>query len=246
MRAALGAPVPGLFLYRGAARRPARRSDLYPARRPFGRAASDSARRRAAGAVYDAGRRGRARSARLHCARRTPCVRAAPPALFARAILPHAGGNVRALRRSASALANSVEIAKRCTLTLELGKAKLPLFPTPEALSLDAYLRQLAGQGLEARLEQLFADADERGRQRPVYAQRLAFECDTIIEMGFAGYFLIVADFINWAKNSDIPVGPGRGSGAGSLVAFALGITDLDPLRYNLLFERFLNPERVS
>src|SRR5260363_33552 len=101
MRAALGAPVPGLFLYRGAARRPARRSDLYPARRPFGRAASDSARRRAAGAVYDAGRRGRARSARLHCARRTPCVRAAPPALFARAILPHAGGNVRALRRSA-------------------------------------------------------------------------------------------------------------------------------------------------
>src|SRR5260363_365513 len=87
-----------------------------------------------------------------------------------------------------SALANSVEIAKRCTLTLELGKAKLPLFPTPEALSLDAYLRQLAGQGLEARLEQLFADADERGRQRPVYAQRLAFECDTIIEMGFAGY----------------------------------------------------------
>src|SRR5260364_83755 len=145
-----------------------------------------------------------------------------------------------------SALANSVEIAKRCTLTLELGKAKLPLFPTPEALSLDAYLRQLAGQGLEARLEQLFADADERGRQRPVYAQRLAFECDTIIEMGFAGYFLIVADFINWAKNSDIPVGPGRGSGAGSLVAFALGITDLDPLRYNLLFERFLNPERVS
>src|SRR5260364_351770 len=138
MRAALGAPVPGLFLYRGAARRPARRSDLYPARRPFGRAASDSARRRAAGAVYDAGRRGRARSARLYCARRTPCVRAAPPALFARAILPHAGGNVRALRRSASALANSVEIAKRCTLTLELGKAKLPLFPTPEALSLDA------------------------------------------------------------------------------------------------------------
>src|SRR5260363_416243 len=128
MRAALGAPVPGLFLYRGAARRPARRSDLYPARRPFGRAASDSARRRAAGAVYDAGRRGRARSARLHCARRTSCVRAAPSALFAD--LP-------------SALANSVEIAKRCTLTLELGKAKLPLFPTPEALSLDAYLRQL-------------------------------------------------------------------------------------------------------
>src|SRR5260364_351744 len=155
MRAALGAPVPGLFLYRGAARRPARRSDLYPARRPFGRAASDSARRRAAGAVYDAGRRGRARSARLHCARRTPCVRAAPPAL-SRAQYFRTQAEMCALFADLpSALANSVEIAKRCTLTLELGKAKLPLFPTPEALSLDAYLRQLAGQGLEARLEQL-------------------------------------------------------------------------------------------
>ncbi len=145
-----------------------------------------------------------------------------------------------------SALANSVEIAKRCTLTLELGKPKLPLFPTPDGLSLNDYFRQLAQHGLQARFEPLFADAEERTRRQPVYAQRLEFECETIISMGFAGYFLIVADFINWAKNNGIPVGPGRGSGAGSLVAFALGITDLDPLRYHLLFERFLNPERVS
>ncbi|WP_323072703.1 DNA polymerase III subunit alpha [Mycetohabitans endofungorum] len=145
-----------------------------------------------------------------------------------------------------SALANTVEIAKRCNLTLELGKPKLPLFPTPDGMSLDDYLVQLSNAGLEQRLEQLFPDATQRDAQRQTYQERLAFECDTIIKMGFPGYFLIVADFINWAKNNGVPVGPGRGSGAGSLVAFALGITDLDPLRYNLLFERFLNPERVS
>ncbi len=115
------------------------------------------------------------------------------------------------------ALANSVEIAKCCNLTLELGKSKLPDFPTPDGMSLDDYMRQRSIEGLHARME-----------------------------MGFPGYFLIVADFINWAKNNDVPVGPGRGSGAGSLVAYSLGITDLDPLRYDLLFERFLNPERVS
>jgi DNA polymerase-3 subunit alpha len=145
-----------------------------------------------------------------------------------------------------SALANSVEIAKRCNLTLELGKPKLPLFPTPDGMSLDDYLVQLSKEGLEKRLEQLYPIEAEREAQRETYYQRLEFECGTIIKMGFPGYFLIVADFINWAKNNGVPVGPGRGSGAGSLVAYALGVTDLDPLRYNLLFERFLNPERVS
>ncbi|SAL18813.1 DNA polymerase III subunit alpha [Caballeronia peredens] len=145
-----------------------------------------------------------------------------------------------------SALANTVEIAKRCNLTLELGKPKLPLFPTPDGMSLDDYLVQLSKEGLEVRLQQLYPVEAEREAQRETYFERLEFECGTIIKMGFPGYFLIVADFIMWAKNNGVPVGPGRGSGAGSLVAYALGITDLDPLRYNLLFERFLNPERVS
>ncbi|BAN22678.1 DNA polymerase III subunit alpha [Caballeronia insecticola] len=145
-----------------------------------------------------------------------------------------------------SALANTVEIAKRCNLTLELGKPKLPLFPTPDGMSLDDYLVHLSKEGLEVRLQQLYPVEAEREAQRQTYYERLEFECGTIIKMGFPGYFLIVADFIMWAKNNGVPVGPGRGSGAGSLVAYALGITDLDPLRYNLLFERFLNPERVS
>ena len=144
------------------------------------------------------------------------------------------------------ALANSVEIAKRCNLTLELGKSKLPPFPTPSGESLDDYLRDRAQEGLARRLAELYADAAQRAEKLPVYQERLEFEIKTILQMGFAGYFLIVADFINWAKTHGVPVGPGRGSGAGSLVAYSLGITDLDPLRYNLLFERFLNPERVS
>ncbi len=144
------------------------------------------------------------------------------------------------------ALANSVEIARRCNLEIELGKAKLPRFPTPEGVSLDEYLEQEARAGLERRLARLFPDAQERERAGPRYRERLAFEIETIQQMGFSGYFLIVADFINWAKSNGVPVGPGRGSGAGSLVAYSLGITDLDPIRYDLLFERFLNPERVS
>ena len=144
------------------------------------------------------------------------------------------------------ALANSVEIARRCNLKLELGKSKLPLFPTPDGVSLEAYLAQQAAQGLAARLGKLFPDKAERARREPAYRERLEFEIKTITQMGFSGYFLIVADFINWAKSNAVPVGPGRGSGAGSLVAYSLGITDLDPLRYDLLFERFLNPERVS
>jgi DNA polymerase III subunit alpha len=145
-----------------------------------------------------------------------------------------------------SALANTVEIAKRCNLKLELGKPKLPLFPTPDGMSLDDYLVQLSKDGLEVRLAQLYPDEAAREAQRETYYARLEFECKTIIGMGFPGYFLIVADFIMWAKKNGVPVGPGRGSGAGSLVAYALFITDLDPLKYNLLFERFLNPERVS
>ena len=145
-----------------------------------------------------------------------------------------------------SALLNSVEIAKRCNLELELGKARLPDFPTPDGVTLDQYLVQLSQEGLEQRMPELYPDETERAARWPEYQARLERECSTIIGMGFPGYFLIVADFINWAKHNGVPVGPGRGSGAGSLVAYCLGITDLDPLRYDLLFERFLNPERVS
>ncbi len=145
-----------------------------------------------------------------------------------------------------NALRNAVEIAKRCNLQLELGKPKLPLFPTPDGISLDEFLVIQAKAGLEERLQKLYPDEAAREKERPRYEERLAFETGTIIKMGFPGYFLIVADFIQWAKNNGVPVGPGRGSGAGSLVAYALKITDLDPLKYNLLFERFLNPERVS
>ena len=144
------------------------------------------------------------------------------------------------------ALANSVAIAQRCNLAIALGRNHLPQFPTPAGVSLDDHLREEAERGLAQRLARLYPDADERARRTPEYAARLAFETKTIVQMGFPGYFLIVADFINWAKRHDVPVGPGRGSGAGSLVAYSLGITDLDPLRYALLFERFLNPDRIS
>ncbi|HEY7945651.1 MAG TPA: DNA polymerase III subunit alpha [Casimicrobiaceae bacterium] len=144
------------------------------------------------------------------------------------------------------ALANSVAIAQCCNLTIPLGKNYLPAFPTPEGVGIEQHLRDQAAAGLARRLAALYPDSDERARRQPEYAARLEFETKTIIQMGYAGYFLIVADFINWARANGVPVGPGRGSGAGSLVAYSLGITDLDPLRYTLLFERFLNPERVS
>ncbi len=144
------------------------------------------------------------------------------------------------------ALANSVEIAKRCNLEMTLGKAQLPQFPIPPGATIDGYLRELARAGLARRLEKLFADPAALATNRARYDERLEYECEMIVQMGFAGYFLIVADFINWAKNNGVPVGPGRGSGAGSLVAYALGVTDIDPIPYSLLFERFLNPERVS
>ncbi len=142
------------------------------------------------------------------------------------------------------ALANTVEIACRCNFSFEFGKYFLPDFPLPPGQSAEERLRAQAGAGLEARLARTDPGNDlERRRQ---YEARLALELGVIIQMGFAGYFLIVADFIQWARENDVPVGPGRGSGAGSLVAYVLGITALDPIKYELLFERFLNPERVS
>ena len=145
-----------------------------------------------------------------------------------------------------SAVANTLEIAKRCNVSLVLGKPQLPDYPTPNGMAIDAYFRFSSHEGLKERLSHLYPDAAKRELERSRYEERLEFEINTILKMGFPGYFLIVGDFINWAKNNGCPVGPGRGSGAGSLVAYSLKITDLDPLQYNLLFERFLNPERVS
>ena len=145
-----------------------------------------------------------------------------------------------------SAVANTLEIAKRCNVSLVLGKPQLPDYPTPNGMAIDAYFRFSSHEGLKERLAHLYPDATKREAERQRYEERLEFEINTILKMGFPGYFLIVGDFINWAKNNGCPVGPGRGSGAGSLVAYSLKITDLDPLQYNLLFERFLNPERVS
>lgn len=145
------------------------------------------------------------------------------------------------------AIVNTVEIAKRCNLELQLGKSYLPDFPVPAGMTIENYFRARALEGLEQRLSMLFnRAAPEFATQRRQYDARLERELEVIAPMGFAGYFLIVADFIRWAREHDVPVGPGRGSGAGSLVAYALFITDLDPIRYDLLFERFLNPERVS
>ncbi|SDX42897.1 DNA-directed DNA polymerase III (polc) [Allochromatium warmingii] len=145
------------------------------------------------------------------------------------------------------ALANTVEIAKRCNLELKLGKNYLPSFPVPEGMTTDSFFAEQSRRGLAWRLERILdRTAPDYAERRRIYEERLTIELDVIIQMGFPGYFLIVADFIQWAKDNDIPVGPGRGSGAGSLVAYALKITDLDPIEHELLFERFLNPERVS
>jgi DNA polymerase-3 subunit alpha len=144
------------------------------------------------------------------------------------------------------AIENSVEIAKRCNLELTLGKNVLPDYPVPQGMSVEDYLASEARTGLKHRLVTLAAMFPEVAQREHEYHQRLEMELDVINKMGFPGYFLIVADFIRWAKENGIPVGPGRGSGAGSLVAYALTITDLDPIQYDLLFERFLNPERVS
>ncbi len=146
-----------------------------------------------------------------------------------------------------SAIENTVEIAKRCNIEMDLGTYYLPKYPIPEGMSIDEFFIKVSEDGLNERLEILLDKNDpDYAAKRKVYDDRLKFELDIIIQMGFPGYFLIVMDFIQWAKDNDIPVGPGRGSGAGSLVAYAQKITDLDPLEYDLLFERFLNPERVS
>lgn len=142
------------------------------------------------------------------------------------------------------ALENTVAIARRCALQLRLGENFLPEFPVPREHTTASFLRAEAERGLDVRLQHLFGEA--AAERREPYDQRLDIELGVIEQMGFPGYFLIVADFIRWARENDVPVGPGRGSGAGSLVAYALGITNLDPLAYDLLFERFLNPERVS
>ncbi|MBN6709749.1 DNA polymerase III subunit alpha [Haemophilus haemoglobinophilus] len=144
-----------------------------------------------------------------------------------------------------TALENTLLIAQRCNVTVRLGTYFLPQFPTGE-LSTEDFLIQKSKEGLEERLKVLFPDPQVRSEKRTVYDERLQTELDVINQMGFPGYFLIVMEFIQWSKDNDIPVGPGRGSGAGSLVAYALKITDLDPLEFDLLFERFLNPERVS
>ena len=146
-----------------------------------------------------------------------------------------------------SALENSVQIAKRCNLDIQLGHYSLPNFPVPDGLTMDEFFGKVSRDGLEKRLKVILDATDPKYQeQRKIFDDRLEFELNIICQMGFPGYFLIVMDFIRWAKDNDIPVGPGRGSGAGSLVAYVLEITDLDPLKYDLLFERFLNPERVS
>lgn len=150
------------------------------------------------------------------------------------------------------ALENSVMIAERCSVDVRLGEIFLPEFGIPEGMTQDEFFRKVSHDGLTERLDFLFpaeeyprdGDAFREIEQR--YRDRLEFELNVIIQMGFPGYFLIVMDFIQWAKDNGVPVGPGRGSGAGSLVAYAQKITDLDPIGYDLLFERFLNPERVS
>ncbi len=145
------------------------------------------------------------------------------------------------------ALENSVEIARRCNVDVNLGNYYLPDYPIPEGQTLEEFFNHSSKQGLDARLARIFdTSAPEFAEQRVPYDERLEFELEIINSMGFPGYFLIVMEFIQWAKDRDIPVGPGRGSGPGSLVAYALKITDIDPIKYDLLFERFLNPERVS
>ena len=144
------------------------------------------------------------------------------------------------------AIENTVLIAKKCNLELELGEFYLPDFQVPDNLTTEQYLRDQSKEGLKERIYQIQNSLQDYPINEEVYFSRLEYELDMICKLDFAGYFLIVSDFVNWAKNNDIPVGPGRGSGAGSITAYALGITSIDPIKYDLLFERFLNPDRVS
>jgi DNA polymerase III subunit alpha len=141
-------------------------------------------------------------------------------------------------------LINTLEIAKRCSLEIRLGASMLPAYPVPSGSNTEDFLRAESARGLQARIDA--SPALAAAAAGSAYEARLDLELGVICAMGFAGYFLIVADFIRWARENGVPVGPGRGSGAGSLVAYSLGITDLDPIEHDLLFERFLNPERVS
>ncbi|MCB1644496.1 MAG: DNA polymerase III subunit alpha [Pseudomonadales bacterium] len=145
------------------------------------------------------------------------------------------------------AIENTLEIARRCSVDVDLGNYYLPEYPIPEGMTTEEFFSQVSREGLDRRLEKIFdVNSPQFPEQRKAYDERLEFELRIINDMGFPGYFLIVMEFIQWSKENGIPVGPGRGSGAGSLVAYALLITDIDPLEYDLLFERFLNPERVS
>ena len=144
------------------------------------------------------------------------------------------------------ALVNTVKISEKCNIDLELGKFYLPDFEVPKEYSREDFLRKISKDGLLSRITEIESSIDTYPINESKYIERLNYELDMICKLDFAGYFLIVADFVNWAQKNDIPVGPGRGSGAGSIVAYALGITAIDPIKYDLLFERFLNPERVS
>ena len=144
------------------------------------------------------------------------------------------------------ALVNTVKISEKCNIDLELGKFYLPDFEVPKKYSREDFLRKISKDGLLSRITEIQSSIDTYPINESKYIERLDYELDMICKLDFAGYFLIVADFVNWAQKNDIPVGPGRGSGAGSIVAYALGITAIDPIKYDLLFERFLNPERVS
>jgi DNA polymerase-3 subunit alpha len=158
--------------------------------------------------------------------------------------LKSAGEMVQLFASQPDAIRATLEIAEKCKLSLKLGEPMLPSFQVPEGFDTERYFRHVAREGLRVRFEEL--EARDKGVDRETYGRRLEAELDVISKMRFAGYFLIVWDIIRHAKESRIPVGPGRGSGAGSIVAFAMRITDLDPIPYSLLFERFLNPERVS
>ena len=144
------------------------------------------------------------------------------------------------------ALENTLLISKKCNLELELGEFYLPDFEVPGKTTTKDYLKKKAKEGLKRRLEEINSSINSYDIDKKIYTKRLDYELDMICKLGFEGYFLIVADFVNWAQENDIPVGPGRGSGAGSITAYALGITAIDPIKYDLLFERFLNPDRVS
>ena len=139
-----------------------------------------------------------------------------------------------------SAIENSIEIAKRCNVQLALGDIAMPIFPLEENQDENEYFDSLVTQSLNKKL------SDKNIKNKEPYINRIKIELDVIMKMGYSGYFLIVSDFVTWAKQNNIPVGPGRGSGAGSLVAYVLNITNIDPIKYDLLFERFLNPERIS